>query len=63
MALLGLIPGNLLELKKKKNTVNITKPDNIFAPTFVNHHVLLDINFNGHCLINDIYITKKVIST
>ena len=27
----------------------------------VDHHLLLDINFNGHCLINNIYIPKKVI--
>ena len=30
---------------------NITKSDSNFAPTFVDHHVLPDINFNGHCLI------------
>ena len=28
---------------------NITKSDSNFAPTFVDHHVLPDINFNGHC--------------
>ena len=40
---------------------NITKSDNNFAPTFVNHHLLLDINFNGHCLIkSNISIPKKV---
>ena len=40
---------------------NITKSDSNFAPTFVNHHLLLDINFNGHCLIkNNISIPKKV---
>ena len=34
-----------------------------FAPTFVNHHGLPDINFNGHCLIkNNISIPKKVIN-
>ena len=42
---------------------NITKSDSNFAPTFVDHHVLPDINFDGHCLIrNNISIPKKVIS-
>ena len=42
---------------------NITKSDNNFALTFVDHHELPDINFNGHCLMkNDISIPKKVIS-
>ena len=49
MALLGLICGN-----------NKTKSDSNFAPTFVDHHLLPDINFNGHCLIkNSIFIPKK----
>ena len=39
-----------------------TKSDSNFAPTFVDHHLLRDINFNGHCLIkNSISIPKKVI--
>ena len=46
----------------KENIENITKSDSNFAPTFVDHHVLPDINFNGHCLINNIYIPKKVIN-
>ena len=33
----------------EENIENITKSDSNFAPTFVNHHVLPDINFNGHC--------------
>ena len=42
---------------------NITKLDNNFTPTFVDHHVLPDINFDGHCLINNnISISKKVIN-
>ena len=45
----------------EENIKNITKSDSIFEPTFVDHHVLPDINFNGHCLIN-ISITKKVIN-
>ena len=42
---------------------NITKSDSNFAPTFIDHHVLLDINFNGHCLISDnISIPENVIN-
>ena len=42
---------------------NIAKSDSNFAPTFVDHHVLPDINFKGHCLIkNNISISKKVIN-
>ena len=61
MALLGLNSGNLMECQKK-NIENITKSDSNFAPTFVNDHVLPVINFNGHCLINNIYIPKTVIN-
>ena len=46
----------------KENIENITKSDNNFAPTFVNHDSLPDINFNGHCLINNVYILIKVIT-
>ena len=28
---------------------NIAKSDRNFAPTFVDHHSLSDINLNGHC--------------
>ena len=42
MALLGLIRGNLMECQKSNS-----------APTFVDHYVLPDINFNGHCLITN----------
>ena len=38
-----------------------TKSGSNFAPTFVVHHVLPDINFNRHCLINNIYMPKKYI--
>ena len=41
---------------------NITKSDSNFAPTFVGHHLLRDVNFDGHCLINNISIPKKVIN-
>ena len=33
-----------------------------FAPTFVDHNLLPATNFNGHCLINNIYIPKKEIN-
>ena len=46
----------------EENIENITKPDSSFAPTFVGYHVLPDINFNGRCLINNIFIPKKVIN-
>ena len=45
----------------EENIENITKWDSNFAPTFLDHHLLPDINFNGNCLIN-ISIPKKVIN-
>ena len=45
-----------------KNIENTTKSYSSFPPIFVDHHILSDINFNGHCLINNnISILKKVI--
>ena len=44
----------------EENIENITKSDSNFAPTFADH-LLPDINFNGHCLINNISIPKKII--
>ena len=62
MALLGLNRRNLMECLKK-SIENITKSDSNFAPTFADHHLLPDMNFNGHCLIkNNISIPKKVIN-
>ena len=47
----------------EKSIQNISKSESNFAPTFVDHHGLPDINFNGHCLIkNNISIPKKVIN-
>ena len=46
----------------EENIENITKSDNNFAPTFVDHHLLRDVNFDGHCLINNISIPKKAIN-
>ena len=60
VALFGLIPGNPMEMSEE-NLENIIKSDNNFATSFVDDHVLPDINFNGHCLINNnnISILKK----
>ena len=42
---------------------NITKSDSNFAPTFVDHDLLRNMNFNGHRSIrNDISIPKKTIN-
>ena len=43
----------------EESTKNKIKSDSNFAPNFVNHHLLPDINFNGHCLINNVSIPKK----
>ena len=41
----------------------IIKSNSDFAPTFVDHHVLPNINFNEYCFIkNDISIPKKIIN-
>ena len=45
--------------EEKENIENITKSDSRFAPTFVDYHVLPDINVNRHRLINNIYIPKQ----
>ena len=37
----------------EKNIENIKKSGSNFAPTFINHHILPDIGFNGHCLIDN----------
>ena len=47
----------------EENNENITKLDSHFAPTFVDHHLLPDINFSGQCFIkSNICIPKKVIN-
>ena len=47
----------------EENIVNITKSGNNFSPVFVDQHILSDINFSKHCLINNnISIPKKVIN-
>ena len=47
----------------EENSENAAKSESNFAPTFVDDHLLPDIYFNGHCLINNISIHKKVINT
>ena len=47
----------------EKNIENITKSVSNFAPTFVDHHLLPDMSFNWHFLINNnTSIPKKVIN-
>ena len=41
----------------------LNKSDSNFAPTFLDHYSLKDINLNGYCLMkNNICIPKKVIN-
>ena len=44
----------------EENIENV-KSGNNFASIFADHHLLSDINFNGQCLINSIYIPSKYI--
>ena len=46
----------------EENIENIANWDSNFAPIFLDHHLLPDINFNGNFLINNISIPKKVIN-
>ena len=46
----------------EENIEDITKSSSNFIPTFVDHHLLSDVNFNRHCWINNISIPKKVIN-
>ena len=48
----------------EENIENITtKSDNRFVPNFVDHRVLRDTSFNGHCLINNnSFVPKKAIN-
>ena len=46
----------------EENIENMIKSGSNFASTFFYHYVFPDINFNGHCLINNISISKKVIN-
>ena len=42
------------------NLRNITKSGSNFVPTFIDNHVLLDINLNEYRLINNISTPKKL---
>ena len=46
----------------EENIENITKLESNFAPIFLDHCLLPDINFNGNFLINNISIPKQVIN-
>ena len=46
----------------EKNIENTTKSDINLALNSFDHHLFADINFKRHCLINNIYILKKVIN-
>ena len=47
----------------EENIEKVTKSDSLFSPTFIDHHVLPDINFNGHHLIKiNISIPKETIN-
>ena len=37
----------------------ITKSNGNFAPNFVDHHVLPNINFNEYCFIKKIFLSLK----
>ena len=41
---------------------NITATDPKFAPTCINSDPSPDTKFNGHCLIKNIFLPKKVIN-
>ena len=54
LALLRLNHGNLME-----SLENIAKSDSKFHPTFADHPLLPGMNFNGHCLTKNTFISKK----
>ena len=57
MPLLKFIHENLMGCQKKVLKM-------LFAPTFVNHYIVLDVSFSQHCSINNhISIYKKLINT
>ena len=47
----------------EENIENITKSDSDFARNFIDQNLLLDINFNEHCLIkHNTSVPKKLIN-
>ena len=43
----------------EESTENLTKSDSNFALTFADHHFLLHMIFDGHCLIKSTISTPK----
>ena len=43
----------------EENIENKTKSGSKFAPTFVDHHLLSDKNFNEQCLIRMLFLSLK----
>ena len=48
LTLLGLIRGNLVECQKKILRIWLNDTEILHFRTLVDHHVLPDVNFNGH---------------
>ena len=46
----------------KESIENITESRSIFAPIFVDHHLLPGMNFSEHCLIKNISIPEQLIN-
>ena len=46
----------------EENIELITKSVSNFTPTFIDHCLLPDIYFIGHCLVSSVSIPKKVIN-
>ena len=47
----------------EESSEKLTKSDSSFALTFVDHHLVLNMIFDGHCLIkSNISTPKKVIN-
>ena len=61
MALLKFIHGNLMECLKRVLKIQLNQT--AFLHQLLLIIILPDIYFNGHCLINNISIPKKVINT
>ena len=43
----------------EKSIENITKSDSNFVPTFFDHQLSPDMNFNGHSLIKILFLSLK----
>ena len=49
-----------MECQKKILKIYPNKTATLHQLTFINHHLLADINFNGHCLINNSIPIPKI---